>query len=98
MMKPPLAFLRQCGHIISGYIDDQYLQGKTHNGISELNWWLCNLDSSCNTIRCPPVDVTLYSDASLQGWGAVMNKKSTGGMWLPTERGIIHKCLHYFMG
>ncbi|XP_044179907.1 uncharacterized protein LOC114968520 [Acropora millepora] len=209
MMKPPLAFLRQCGHIISGYIDDQYLQGKTqekcianviaaitlfenlglvihpeksvivpqqrlvflgfiidsvlmtvsltqdkktkiktllssllensscvkirevanvighlisslpgvkygalyyrnfemnkvaalkltkgnfeetmcisHNGISELNWWLCNLDSSFNTIRCPPVDVTLYSDASLQGWGAVINKKSTGGMWLPTE-------------
>ena len=209
MMKPPLAFLRQCGHIISGYIDDQYLQGKTqqkcianviaaitlfenlglvihpeksvivpqqrlvflgfiidsvfmtvsltqdkktkiktllpsllensccvkirevakvighlisslpgvkygalyyrnlemnkvaalkltkgnfeetmcisHNGISELNWWLCNLDSSFNTIHCPPVDVTLYSDASLQGWGAVINKKSTGGMWLPTE-------------
>ena len=55
------------------------------HGISELNWWLCNLDSSCNTIRCPPVDVTLYSDASLQGWGAVMNKKSTGGMWLPAE-------------
>ena len=209
MMKLPLAFLRQCGHIISGYIDDQYLQGKTqekcianviaaitlfenlglvihpeksvivpqqrlvflgfiidsvlmtvsltqdkktkiktllssllensccvkirevakvighlisslpgvkygalyyrnlemnkvaalkltkgnfeetmcisHNGISELNWWLCNLGSSFNTIRCPPVDDTLYSDASLQGWGAVINKKSTGGMWLPTE-------------
>ena len=29
MMKPPLAFLRQCGLIISGYIDDQYLQGNT---------------------------------------------------------------------
>ena len=31
-MKPPLAVLRQCGHIIhtvSGYIDGQYLQGKT---------------------------------------------------------------------
>ena len=27
-MKLALAFLRQCGHI-SGYIDDQYLQGKT---------------------------------------------------------------------
>ena len=37
-------------------------------GISELNWWLCNLDSSFNTIRCPPVDVTLHSDASLKGW------------------------------
>ena len=34
----------------------------------------------------PPVDVTLYSDASLQGWGAVLNDKSTGGRWLPTER------------
>ena len=209
MMKPPLAFLRQCGHIISGYIDDQYLQGKTQQncianviaavtlfenlglvihpeksvivpqqrlvflcfiidsvlmtvrltedkitkikthlsclfenpfsvkiryvakvighlisslpgvkygalyyrnlemdkvaalklakgnfedkmcisqkGIFELNWWLCNIDSSFNTIRCPPVDATLYSDASLQGWGAVMNDKSTGGRWLPTE-------------
>ena len=26
----------------------------SHNGISELNWWLCNLDSCFNTIRCPP--------------------------------------------
>ena len=29
MMKPPPAFLRQCGHIISGYIDDLYIQRKT---------------------------------------------------------------------
>ena len=29
MMKPALAFLRQYGHIISWYIEDQYLQGKT---------------------------------------------------------------------
>ena len=47
----------------------------SHNGISELNWWLCYLDNSFNTIRCSPVDVTLYSDASLQGWGAVMDDK-----------------------
>ena len=158
-MKPPLAFLRQCGHIICGYIDDLYLQGKiqqkcianviapirplvslktlslsnpwwgqsywspnfqftryqiwspvlqkfrndkvsalklakgsfkenmciSHKGLSELHWRLCNLDSSFNTICCPPVEVTLYSDASLQGCGAVMNNTSTGGMWLPTE-------------
>ena len=31
------------------------------------------------TIRHSPVDVTLYSDASLEGWGAVMNDISTGG-------------------
>ena len=29
MMKPPQAFLRLLGHIISGYIDGLYLQGKT---------------------------------------------------------------------
>jgi len=29
IMKPPLAFLRLLGHIVSGYIDDLYLQGKT---------------------------------------------------------------------
>ena len=60
----------------------------SHLGILELNWWLCNLDSSFNTIRCPPlppVDATLYSDAFLQGWGAVMSDKATGGRWLPTE-------------
>ena len=33
----------------------------SHNGISELKGWLCNLDSIFNTICCPPVDVTLYS-------------------------------------
>ena len=57
----------------------------SQNGISELNWWLCNLDSSVNTIRCSPVDVTLYSDASLQSWGTVINNKSIGRMWLPIE-------------
>jgi len=38
-----------------------------------------------NTIPCLSVDVTLYLDASLQGWGAGMDDKSAGGMWLPTE-------------
>ena len=54
-------------------------------GISEIRWWLDNLDGSYNTICHPPVDIVLYSDASLMGWGAVMNKTSTGGRWSPTE-------------
>ena len=28
MRKPPLAFLKQCGDNISGYIDEHHLQGK----------------------------------------------------------------------
>ena len=54
-------------------------------GISEMRWWLDNLDHSYNTICHPPVDIILYSDASLMGWGAVMNKTSTGGRWSPME-------------
>ena len=56
-----------------------------HKGISELNGSLYNLDTNFNTLRCPRLEATFYSDASLQGWGAVMNDKSTGGRWLPTE-------------
>ena len=121
-MKPLLAFLRQCGHIISGYIDDQYLQGKTQQKcIADViaaitlfeNFGLVIhpeksvivpqqrlvflgfiIDSLLMTVNLTQDKITKIktllssllenSDASLQGWGAVMNKTSTGGMWLPT--------------
>ena len=57
----------------------------SRQGISEIRWWLDNLDGSYNTICHPPVDTILYSDASLMGWGAVMNKTSTGRRWSPSE-------------
>ena len=41
----------------------------SEKGVSEMQWWLCNLDGSFNPIRHSQVDVTLYSDASLAGWG-----------------------------
>ena len=56
-------------------------------GVADMKWWLDNLDDSYNEICYPPVDITLYSDASLMGWGAVMNDTSTGGRWSPSEDG-----------
>lgn len=53
---------------------------------SGLNWWLCDLNSF-NTIRCHLIDVTLYSDASLQRWG----DRSIGWRWLPLE------CQHHII-
>ena len=50
-----------------------------------MKWWVHNLDDSCNDICHPPVDITLYSDSSLMGWGAVMNDSSTGGRRSPSE-------------
>ncbi len=33
----------------------------------------------------PPLDIIIYSDASLQGWGAVLGDTSSGGRWSPAE-------------
>ena len=57
----------------------------SEKGVSEMQWWLCNLDGSLNPIRHPQVDVTLYSDASLAEWGAVINDISAGRGWSVTE-------------
>ena len=48
-------------------------------GIHELKWWLENLDTSFGHITKPPVDIVVYSDASLKGWGAALDSKKTGG-------------------
>lgn len=54
-------------------------------GVADTKRWLHNLDDSYNDICHPPVDITLYSDALLMGWGAVMDDTSTGGRWSPSE-------------
>ena len=65
----------------------------SEKGVSEMQSWLSNLDGSFNTIRHPPVDVTLHSDASLEDWGAVMNDISTGGRWSVIEAHSHINCL-----
>ena len=64
-------------------------------GVADMKWWLHNLDDSYmyNDICHPPVDITLYSDASLIGWGTVMNDTSTGGRWSPSEAENHINCL-----
>lgn len=53
--------------------------------IEELNWWLLNLSNSYNLIHPTPVDVSANSDASLTGWGGVLDSCSTGGSWTAVE-------------
>ena len=55
-----------------------------------MNWWLQNVNTSSNTIEFPPVDVVVFSDASLQGWGAALGEQSTGGGWAPNEQNHIN--------
>ena len=65
----------------------------SEKGVSEMQWWLCNLVGSLNPIRHPQVDVILYSDASLAEWGAVINDISTGRRWSVTEANSHINCL-----
>lgn len=52
---------------------------------AELNWWLKNLRGSFKQILPTPIDIVLYSDASMTGWGAALGDQSTGGNWCKHE-------------
>ena len=51
----------------------------------ELNWWIDSADTLykpiCNTLP----ELTLFTDASNQGWGSVLNKCRIGGQWTTLE-------------
>ena len=52
----------------------------------DLVWWKCNL-KSCNG-RCfilADPDLSIYSDASLSGWGAVCDGSSTREPWSESD-------------
>ena len=45
---------------------------------SDLQWWIDNITTTSNTATRDNAQVTIYSDASLTGWGGVYNSTSTG--------------------
>lgn len=51
-------------------------------------WWLQNIDTISRPINCPNPDLTLYTDASFQGWGCHIPTwdTNTGGRWTPAEQ------------
>ena len=58
------------------------------NSISDLNWWKsCSLNMITPVCFITPnVDLVLYSDASLSGWGAYLSSgEITSGVWTPPE-------------
>ena len=41
------------------------------DAVSDLEWWNSNILGASNFIHPPPIDFTIYSDASLEGWGGI---------------------------
>ena len=48
-------------------------------------WWKNSARSLHNSISLPQPEVTLYTDASKEDWGGVLNNVMIGGHWTPEE-------------
>lgn len=57
----------------------------SEQSISDLMWWMHNVSSSSKPISHQEPDITLQTDASMQGWGGVRREQKTGGRWSEEE-------------
>ena len=57
----------------------------TVKAFSELSWWLDNVQTVSRSIKIPSIDLTVYSDASLEGWGGTDLHSTVGGRWSVSE-------------
>ena len=55
---------------------------------ADLSWWINNVDTSFKKIVQPTPHMTLTTDASTKGWGAVYGEQKTGGPWSLEEQGF----------
>ena len=67
----------------------KYNKGNLHatiklseDALHEVSWWKKNIFKVFNPPRYPKFSITIYTDASLEGWGASMGNVSRGGAWL----------------
>ena len=54
---------------------------------TELTWWVNNVTHTSKAISRGNPNLTLTTDASKVGWGAVCGNTSTGGLWSLEEQG-----------
>ena len=57
--------------------------------LKELRWWVDNIRGwNGKAIMTPSPDMTIDTDASLSGWGAVWKHQKIGGVWTPEEANL----------
>lgn len=59
-----------------------------HSVKNDLLWWRKNIKNSRAPIRNYSFVRTIFTDASLSGWGAVCGMQKTSGNWNPFEKGL----------
>ena len=65
----------------------------------ELRWWIEEISQwNGRAIQMSPPNLTIESDASLLGWGALAEGAATGGLWSPQERHLHINVLELIAG
>ena len=57
----------------------------TSQAQQDLGWWSRNITLASHFLHTPPVELTLFSDASLEGWGCTDGTSHVGGRWTDDE-------------
>ncbi|KAI8511561.1 hypothetical protein Bbelb_106610 [Branchiostoma belcheri] len=57
----------------------------TPDAVKDLQWWISHVREVNGRRVFVPSDLTICTDASLEGWGAHCNGQETGGRWSQTE-------------
>ena len=47
----------------------------------EVRWWIAHVAHSQKFLHAPPLNIIIYSDASLEGWGATDSISTVGAPW-----------------
>ena len=59
----------------------------SQEALTEIDWWRVNImTQECSLAPTPPVDYTIFTDASLQGWGAHDGHTTLNGRWSNWEK------------
>lgn len=53
--------------------------------IPDLHWWEANIMHTKNSVTAANYDTTIFTDASMTGWGAVCNDMRANGHWNDSE-------------
>jgi len=92
VIPPAPLFCHQLQMILSNALERHHQCYETQVSLTpdcteELEWWnhnMCNWNGKALLRR--EVDLTIDSDASMEGWGAYCNQQTTGGSWSTQER------------
>jgi len=57
----------------------------TDTSLADIKWWRDSVHSAYNVVQHGKPEITLFTDASSYGWGAVLGSTTSRGAWSPSE-------------